>query len=233
MRLPDALYQAMLPVFEHHGFWHFARIPANPNFEAARKVFPHLKLVTEPGSGEEFLRFHRVMMRNFKWLVENTPAAAYQFVPWTQLPDFLVELLGPNSVSTALAGIEARVAGSADELGGYIEANRVVQPPPAGANIHNYSHGAISEYEQLPADSGADMKSLIESPYNEYFWKLHGWIDDYFAAWQSGHGEAIDQSALDPHARSGHMHVMAGAMPKHAKKLVDHPWFDAPVRDKW
>src|SRR5690348_12934307 len=158
------------------------------------------------------------MVRNFKWLVENTPAAAYQFEPWTQLPDFLVQLLSPNSVTTALAGIDARVASAtADDLGGYIEATRVVQPPPAGANIHNFSHGSISQYENLPAGSGADMKSLIESPYNEYFWKLHGWIDDYFAAWQNGHGEAVDQSPLDPHAAGGHMHLMGAVMAKKMK----------------
>ena len=73
LRLPTALYNAVKPVFAHHAPWHLARVrpqnlpaAAQAAWQAARQQFPNLKFLDEAGSGEEFMHFHRVMVRNFK-----------------------------------------------------------------------------------------------------------------------------------------------------------------------
>src|SRR5262245_14246136 len=97
MRLPQALYQAVKAAFAHHNPWHLARMrPASlppqwqAAWQAARQQFPNARFLDEMGSGEEFLRFHRLMVRNFKWLIAHTPNANFQYEPWPQFPQWLV-----------------------------------------------------------------------------------------------------------------------------------------------
>lgn len=54
------------------------------------------------------------------------------------------------------------------------------------------------------------MGDPATAPHNEHFWGLHGWIDAFFAGWQTGHGEVVDQSPLDP--AGGHHHMMLHGM---------------------
>jgi hypothetical protein len=216
MRLPDHLYNAVKPLFAHHAPWHNARQPANRSMRGPRTMFPDLKGTDEPGSGEQFLRFHRDMVRLFKWVLANTPGPAYPFSPWDQLPPWLAGLFdatSPTYLPTAYARIEHLVQhGSVDELGNYIEATPLAAAQEA-SDIHNRCHGTIADYE--PRTFGANnerlrdaqMDSFAMAPHNEHFWGLHGWIDNRLAAWQVAHGEAVDQSPLPP-SQSGHVHMM-------------------------
>ena len=79
MRLPDNIYNAVKPLFAHHAPWHNARKPENRSLRGPGTLFPGLKGIDEPGSGEQFLRFHRDMVRLFKWVLANTPGPAYPF----------------------------------------------------------------------------------------------------------------------------------------------------------
>ena len=199
-RLPANIYQACIAPFAHHAVWHTARHPDWSGFAKARKVFPNIKLINQAGTGEEFLRFHRMMVREFKWIVANTAGPAYAYEPWPALADFVVQSLDqdpPDYVAGAVARIAQLVtSGTADELGNFIEATEFGGVPQPG--IHNASHGAISDFEHLPGNSDADMDDLAQAPHNEYFWHLHGWIDGLFADWQRNHGEAVDQSPMQP-----------------------------------
>jgi hypothetical protein len=174
-RLPANIYQACIAPFAHHAVWHTARHPDWSGFAKARKVFPNIKLINQAGTGDEFLRFHRMMVREFKWIVANTAGPAYTYEPWPALADFVVQSLDqdpPNYVADAVARIaQLSTSGTADELG---------------------------NFEHLPGNSDADMDDLAQAPHNEYFWHLHGWIDGLFADWQRNHGEAVDQSPMQP-----------------------------------
>ncbi len=197
---------------------------------------PPPKLVTEAGAGEEFLRFHRQMVRNFKWLVEYTPGldARYRYEPWPTLPARLRELLDarlspqetPPPVGFA-AGAEVQIgtlvqSGTADELGSFIEATRTSNH--AYRNLHNRGHGRINHYEQefAPADPtqiDASMLFFDTSPLNDYFWRFHGWIDQRFAEWQQAHGEAVDQTPVEPTEHDHGMHASPGQLAEMLRDL--------------
>lgn len=65
MRLPDHIYHALKPVFAPHAPWHYARTSEGAHLRGPGTQYPDLKGVDEPGSGEQFLRFHREMCRVF------------------------------------------------------------------------------------------------------------------------------------------------------------------------
>jgi hypothetical protein len=216
MRLPDELYHAAKPVFAHHAPWHAVRRPANAHLRGPGTAFPNLKGTNEAGSGEQFLRFHRDMVRVFKWLLINTPGSTYAYSPWEQLPSWLADVFEaarPGYLAIAYAHVEQLInAGSADDLGNYIEATALAVGQN-GSDLHNRAHGTIDHYESdhFGADTerlvDARMGSFATAPHNEHFWGLHGWIDNRFAAWQLAHGEAVNQSPLAPHD-AGHGHLM-------------------------
>jgi hypothetical protein len=221
MRLPDHIYLVARPIFEHHASWHVARDPRFPGHAAARRALPGLRLIHEPGAGEEFLRFHRVMVRHFKWIITGTRGPAYEYEPWRRLPGWLEAQF--RTVSGLPAGYVGRmyeeierlvVEGTADDLGNFIEATEVRRR--RFDNVHNMSHGLISAYEERehagdPRLLGAAMGDPGEAAYNEFFWRLHGWIDDTFARGQRAHGEEVDQSPASPHEGGHHNHLLAQA----------------------
>jgi hypothetical protein len=195
----------------HHAPWHIARFPENQDMRGPDTQLPDLKGLDEVGSGEQFLRFHRVMIRIFKWVLENTPEPKYEYKPWKEFPSWLTndfEAARPGYLSSVYAEVE-RLSneGSADDLGNCIESTLIDRRPVA--NIHNLAHGTIHGYEtrnfgpnnQRLRDAG--MNSFSTAPHNEHFWGLHGWIDERFAHWQLINGEIVDQSPLPPE-HSGH-----------------------------
>lgn len=188
-------------------------------WQEARSQFPNLKFLNEAGSGEEFLVFHREMIRHFKWQVDQTPEADYRYEPWPDIPSWIVaafEQSQPGYLAAAQAEIQRLVqVGTLDELGAFIEATQTALNP--ARNLHNRTHGLISAMERnvtIAAASllsifspvvpitvdDADMGNLATSPHNDHFWQLHGWIDERYADWQRAHGETVDQSPLE------HMH---------------------------
>ena len=225
MRLPDPLYRLTRDTFVHHAPWHFARMRAEwlepaerAAWQRARAAFPAVRYVDQPGAGEEFLRFHREMIRVFIWLIVATPEAGMEYRPWIQLPGWLVQAFaktggGPQFLSGALAGVEGLImTGTADQLGSFIEPTDVARLRFDG--IHNATHDVVAQVEATTVEpdlvAGAGMGATSTAPNNAHFWALHGWIDERFADWQRRHGEAVDQTPLDPSAQ---LHGMSAVVP--------------------
>jgi hypothetical protein len=104
----------------------------------------------------------------------------------------------PEYLDSVLDGIEQFVRrGSADDLGHFLEGSGEHDQP----GIHGVMHGIISDFEELNFGKQpfSDMGKMQTSPYNEHFWGLHGWIDTFYARWQTIRGEMVDQSPLPPH----------------------------------
>lgn len=203
MRLPEHIYKAIKEPFAHHGPWHVARQPENGRLRGPGNAFPDLKSLDDAGSGEQFLRFHRDMVRMFKWFVENTPGPPFAFEPWDRLPSWLEEEFGtvPWPLSETYDDIDRLVKeGSADDLGNFIEPTNL--DSRVGSGVHDSAHGFTHRYEvrTMGADNAAlvdaGMNSFFTAPHNEHFWGLHGWIDSVFAEWQAQNGEDVDQSPL-------------------------------------
>lgn len=221
MRLPDPIYAEVKSQMMHHAPWHLARIRRSrlfpqswPDWDRARLVFPSVKFLDEAGCGEDFLRFHREMIRHYKWILNQHPQIPVTYSPWAQFPAWLEQRFSPAYISAAKGQITNLIQnGTADELGNFIEATWLDGSP--GSNIHNRSHGEIAAYEALtfPNDTRLDdasMGSPDTAHHNEHFWGLHGWIDELFAEWQRAHGEPVDQNPLAP-AAMGHGHPMPPA----------------------
>ena len=215
MKLPTALLGAVRNTMGNHGDWHLARRPRRwipvedrPKWSQAREHYLNPKFVTEKGSGREFLEFHRMMVRHFRWLIENTPGHNYVFIPWTDVPDWLRagpdnprgfsdEYLAEQNTKTSNL-INNNSASTADQLGSFLESTDVYDS--SGLNFHNHSHGLIAGYEYKAGSGyeGAEMDDFATAHYNEHFWNLHGLLDETYASWQRAHGETPDQSPLDP-----------------------------------
>jgi hypothetical protein len=213
MRLPGDLYTIVKHHMDGHSDWHIARLnPAEFGPEdqaaimAARVKFPDAKCVIDPGSGEQFLEFHRDMLRQFKWMVIHTPVPGYVFDEWQVLPPWLAGRFVPGDLEGFTAALPGYIAGpSVDLLGSYIESTPRGTAPFHG--VHNMCHALIAaaESEMHPGDErrrDASMVEFSEAPHNEYFWSLHSWIDGMYAAWQVQHGVPVDVSPKKP----GHHH---------------------------
>ncbi|MBX3378808.1 MAG: hypothetical protein KF805_01830 [Phycisphaeraceae bacterium] len=209
MRLPHSLYHAVKHHMAGHQAWHFARIrpiwvdvPQRAELAVARAQFPQLKYLDEVGTGDEFLRFHHEMLREFRWLVLHTPGHSYQLDEWKSLPACLESQFAPGFLPGVLAALPALVAGtSSDALGNFIERTRL--DDSAYCDVHNLSHGAIADYEirRNPGDQrleDASMTDFAQAPNNEHFWSLHYWIDCLFTTWQSNNGEVVEVSPKPP-----------------------------------
>jgi hypothetical protein len=202
MRLPINIFLLTKKYFKCHGCWHEMRSPSVPKKDRER-CFPGLRALGEPGAGEDFLRFHREMVRNFKWLIKNAEGPKYDYVQWNHFPNWLEGLLDafrPPYRRQLRRALEKLVdQPKLDELGVFIEGGGLKDNFPA---IHWMVHGIVSDFERVNFGSqpAADMGKMETSPNNEHFWGLHGWIDNLYASWQTNNGESVDQSALKPHA---------------------------------
>lgn len=215
MRLPDTLCDAMRPHMNHSG-WHIARlreqwlpIGERPDWRIARNEYPNVKYLDEPGSGREFLVFHRNMIRSYKWFLTQPSAAQVVYQPWREIPDWLAARFHPGAMGATYARILHLIRyGTADQLGSYLERNELDTSP--GCNMHNLAHGYIARHEAEnfvndPRLAGAGMTDLSTACFNEHFWGLHGWMDEIYAMWQRLHDEPVNQEALDPNlAHAGH-----------------------------
>jgi hypothetical protein len=225
MELPEPLLSAVKQQFDsHHPFWHLARVreaeikkPEHKTaWKKARKMFPALKFRDEPGAGAEFLTFHREMMREYKWLLEQLPEANVVYEPWPTIRDdvrVFIENTYHLSVADGLNGVsDLSVSGTLSDVGGYIE------PSPdnnaeSGAGLHDASHGAVSAIEKVQGlASEFSMGSPSTAHRNIIFYQLHGWIDERYAAWQRAHGETPDLSPKEPTGMHG-AHAMVHTAP--------------------
>jgi len=166
-----------------HTNWHMH--PGHP--ESGGRAF----LPGSPGSGLEFLTFHRAFMQHFHTWYDAPPGSNQAAVaPWTAIPPELkTAAAGWNST---WASQETRITtnnppfATADELGIFIE-----------TGIHNgFLHNAAATVYNEPL-----LFSPMTSPESTHFYQLHGLITNWWNHWagvQKGHGkEIIDNKHVD------------------------------------
>jgi Common central domain of tyrosinase len=205
MKLPSPIFESVKSAFAHHGCWHSLRV-FGTNADLARcfpqgAMLPNVpRLVPNCGCGEDFLRFHRLMIRNFKWIIDNSPLPKYRYASWTDFPDWLSPLIDGVTSATyrqELAGtLNSMISNSnLDALGQFIEGEK-----NDGPHIHYIVHELVHDYEEshYGPQTESDMGVPALSPCNEHFWAFHGWIDDIYARWQTAHGESPNRTSLKP-----------------------------------
>lgn len=136
-----------------HGGWPGRNIPAG-----------------NPGSGDEFLTFHRDFVRDFRSWYANRPGT--DIAPWTQLPAALQDdALGWNSWAPAYQRLMSNDPpfSSSDALGRFIE----------GGIHNNFLHGASATYYGEP-----QLNDPATSPLSAFFYKLHGLVDHWWQLWR-------------------------------------------------
>ena len=150
---------------EHHA-WHV--IGMHPQFPTRSNP------LGSPGSGIEFLTFHRYYNGKFHSWYDFQPNVNLSLVmPWVQIPNEMkTSQLGWNS---NFASQEDRIVNnrnsfsSDDELGIFIE-----------NGIHNnWMHGAAAAHFNEP------VLATFHSPQSSYFYQLHGLIDRWWWLWQN------------------------------------------------
>lgn len=218
MLLPEPLFEAIRHHMGDHGDWHIARyrerwLPLEERsiWRRARNKYPELFYLDEAGAGKQFLDFHRLMIRHYKWILANTPGHGKSWYVWTRVPAIYMQRIPSHIRNNALTRIEAMITDAsitADQLGSFIERTKLDTSP--GSDLHTALHGAINNVEskQYPNHHDlyrASMADLSHAHYNEHFWILHGWIDNIYARWQAAHGLAVEQDALDPSAGLHHV----------------------------
>jgi len=189
MRLPDPLYGAVKPLFAPHALWHAARLPVNAALRGPGTGFPGLRALDEPGSGEEFLIYHRAMLRTFGEEASRHPDTLFLLDRWNRFPSWLADFFAwsqPGFLPGALDRASEIVRqGTADDLGSFLEPTLVGGDRFRG--LHNIAHANIAAYEAHrfgaahPGLRDAAMNSPECSPHNEHFWSLHAWIDDLYS----------------------------------------------------
>jgi hypothetical protein len=188
VRLPDPLDLAVKSLSASHGRWHAAREREGRRLRVFESEFPGLVGPGEPGSGAQFLEYHRVLMRAFEPMVRESGAAEVALRPWREVPYWLSQFFAwaqPGYLTGALGHLQDIVrAGSPDDLGRFLESPPTAEHPFRG--LHDVSHTMIAIYERHrfgadhPGLEGAGMGSPETSPHNAHFWGLHGWIDELY-----------------------------------------------------
>lgn len=214
MRLPHHLFLRTRDAFRHHPVWHLARLRESwlpsvhrPLWQRARATFPMLRYLDQPGAGEEYLRYHRALIRAFEWLADANPAAGVVYAPWPRLPEWLTRAFsrddghGPGFLEGADDRIRQLLEeGTADQIGQFLEPTDVARAPFDG--VVGAAYQLVARVEALTLDptlvAGAELTALSTAPNNAAFWGLHGWVDEQYAAWQRRHGEPVDQTPLAP-----------------------------------
>lgn len=180
-----------------HVNWH--SMPGNPS-RGGRRInpWPPTGIGPAPGSGEEFLVWHRGYVERFRAWYQQQPAnarpPAQAVAPWSAIPNHLK--MGMNGWNGRLAGEEARVQnpgnfGSLDELGRFLE-----------WSLHSFLHNAAAQMHNEP------VLLSFESPRSTYFWQLHGLIDLWRENWVRSQEQP--QGGADPEPRPGVVRVTVG-----------------------
>ena len=164
----------LMSIVERHHAWH--TFPGGAHGFPSR-TFPQ----GSPGSGTEFLTFHRNLMGEFfTWNNVNHAATATQISAWTAIPPILK---ADALWSAVLAAAETRINNNSpafadqDALGIHIE-----------TTIHNWIHGAVGR-SALPMDAGEpNIISQLHSVESTYFYQIHGLVQYWWDQWSSSTG---------------------------------------------
>ncbi|MGH8178991.1 MAG: hypothetical protein ACREV5_22245 [Steroidobacter sp.] len=192
----------------------------------------------DPGSGLDFLFMHRRMIEQVNALLAQINDSLYPRVegwnpvPWDHsdpewpmppnYPDGSPLAKDPTTTTRWRTRVSERYENPAwlgtvslDELGAEIE-----------NGIHNWLHmhwAADPWFKGLPGQDENDPRnnylgSTYSSHVNPAFWKLHGWIDDRIAQWESATGKPADFSGS--WSGPSHMHAMAKGVSAHHTLLT-------------
>jgi hypothetical protein len=231
MKLPSPIFELVRAKFSCHGCWHRLRMPDSSRAQAIRNrcfgkgelgtLWPKgLQAQENPGSGQDFLLFHRLMIRNFKWIVEHAKPS-YQYRPWVDFPPFVASALDQTSASYR-RDLDKKlndmvVNATLDDLGRFIEGSDSFTP-----HIHFMVHGIVHDFEEdnYGAQPESDMGRFQVAALNEHFWGLHGWIDEIYAKWQRAHRQKVNQIAAKPNT----MRNMCLDCMKKGSEEVDSTW---------
>lgn len=226
MLLPAPIFVEISNHFNHHNAWHVARLPSQATLRAAFRgeCSDALAGMHEVGSGCDFLKFHRRMMRHFFFVLQEVNYGAFEFTVWPErrLPSWVEGAITAKypdfDWTAAYDTIERLIAeGDVENLGGFIEANELWRGSP-GASLHNRAHMGLDLLEcgMFCGDNSSRMKDIGTSPGNVFFWLLHDWIDRRYEECQRNLGERVDRS---PRQMDGHDHAHV-VTDEHADLLV-------------
>jgi hypothetical protein len=192
---------------KHHA-WH----QPGPNLPFPGRAAPQ----GTPGSGIEFLAFHRAFMAEFHEWYHSQPAHDHAAVaPWSAIPAALKQaMFGWNGRWAADENRLMDSAGfaTADELGIFIE-----------TGIHNqFLHSATAAWT-----GEAILGMAHSSPLSTYFYQLHGLVDHWWALWLSRHPLSRANSGT-----FNTQEVWPWSVPQlaHSKAVAFSPPFVAPPR---
>ncbi len=156
-----------------HINWHTR--PGNPQ-GGGRKInpWPPGRITAAPGSGEEFLVWHKGYIDRFRSWIDSLPTdqkpKVEQLSPWTEIsPGLKMGMVGWGETQ---AVHEARLRdmnsfGTLDELGRFLE-----------WGLHGWLHNACASMFDEPVLLG------FRSPRVTYFWQIHGLIDHWRQKWE-------------------------------------------------
>lgn len=137
-----------------HVSWHTK--PGKPN--QGGRAIP----VGQPGSGEEFLNWHKGFISRYKkWRKQNGEPA---IKAWSKIPSEL------NPIPPNLSTIDVTTFNTLDSFGMFLE-----------GGVHAVLHNRAASVYHEP------VLASYESPRSSYFWKLHGLIDKWRKDWVKAH----------------------------------------------
>lgn len=170
-------------IADRHHAWHIFPagahgIPARPRAQGS------------PGSGTDFLTFHRNLINEFfTWNNVNNAASGSQLSAWTGIPTILKS---DRAWSPALQAAETRILSNTpafadqDALGIHIE-----------TTIHNWIHGAVGR-SSLPMDPGeATIISAMHSVGSTYFYQIHGLVQFWWDQWLQNNRGIFNKRLID------------------------------------
>lgn len=204
-----------------HFYWHLFKDPTvatgNPDeiFEsalmqaviAAVPGWRPTRLRGQFGHGIDFIHMHRVMISNVDNILAGEGDANWPNVEGWAEPPILEEDadwpmpqrdqpgFGPGRRMSLDVNVKAARRESViqyfsdfDSYAAYVE-----------DHVHDGLHGIFSDRRPADPFNVAVESDWLGHPFsshvNSYFWKLHGWVDDCVAAWESAMGETADLSS--------------------------------------
>jgi hypothetical protein len=174
------------------------------------------------GNGNEFLAMHHMMVKTLR---TQFPQYAALLTGWTTPPISSTpeDPIGPLTIGDVAPAMQQAIQVLSDDsilaqiadddtFGRFVETNfRPTPGNPFGvstdprAGLHNYLHVRFSE-----PGSGIDLGDPSVNQGNQIFWRLHGWIDQRWAAFRRDKG-LPDIDAMDPQSPLGSAIAAAGA----------------------
>ncbi len=199
---------------DRHHAWH--SFPGGTHGFPSRSIQQGL-----PGSGNEFLSFHRNLMNEFfTWNNVHGAVNATLLAAWNAIPPVLkTTALG---WTTGLQNAENRINtnipsfANADALGIHIE-----------TTIHNWIHGAVGG-SSLPMDPGeSPIISGFHSVQSTYFYQIHGLVQFWWDQWLSRRG-IITKRIVDSVT---HKLLIKENLKEHLKDTKDSIFEGKPIKE--